>query len=572
MGCLQLIDTYIQDRRKLMKSKRKILLTFFVLLTVLFILGAAPVFAKEEAIPSINLDVILQSDGSAVITEIWDVRGVSGGTEYYKALNNMDGMGVHSLAVWDESGTQYKTLDDWNTKLSKEEKSGTCGILKTSDGYELCWGIGGYGDHQYTIQYTVEGLVKDYGDYAGFYHQFISELSSAPESAYIKIRMADTRLTANNARIWAYGFTGEVEIGSDDSLNVFSSEALGGGDYVNVLCRFDRSLFPLASTADMSFEKLQESAENRNSDTALYIVLAVLAVVIIVTVILVVFFSSRYKLADGTAMRLPGKKQIDTNWSVPFGGSIPAVYSAMLLFRKGISCEKLMGAYLIRWQEAGYIRIEERESEGTIKRSHEEAIVFSVDKTPDPGVERSLYDILIDDTDRDGILWTSDIGKRAEALYNKLTAWAAEVKSEGEKALIRSGAAATDIKGTVRFTVSGFEQAVKLLGFRKYLMEMRRQSEERSAPGELWGDYLVFAALFDIGEQVLESMKALDPAYFDTFAGMYGCNAYNMIYLVTMTNHISSAATPTQNTDGIGGAAGSAGGGGFSGGGGGGSR
>lgn len=555
-----------------MKSKQKRLFTFFVLFTVLFILGTVPVSAEEDAIPSINLDVILQSDGSAVITETWDVRGVSSGTEYYKALNNMEGMRVHSLAVWDESGTQYKTLADWDTKLSREEKSGTCSILKTSNGYELCWGIGSYGNHQYTIQYTLEGLVKDYGDYAGFYHQFISELSSAPESAYIKIRMADTRLTANNARIWAYGFTGEVEIESDGSLNVFSSEALEGGGYVNVLCRFDRSLFPLASPADMSFEKLQESAENKNSDTALYIVLVVLGAVIVVTVLLIAFFSSRYKLADGTAVRLHRKKQTDTNLSVPFGDSIPVVYSAMLLLRKGISCEKLMGAYLIRWQEAGYIRIEERENERTIKRSQEEAIVFSPDKTPDPGVERSLYEILTDDTDRDGILWTSDIGKRAEALYEKLTAWAAEVKREGEKALIRSGAAATDIKGTVRFTVSGFEQAVKLLEFRKYLTEIRRQNGDRSASGELWGDYLVFATMFGIGEQVLESMKALDPAYFDTFASMYGCNAYNMIYLVIMTNHISSAATPTQNTDGIGGGTSSAGGGGFSGGGGGGSR
>ena len=555
-----------------MKSKPKKLITFFVLFTVLFILGAVPVFAEEDAIPSINLDVILQSDGSAVITEIWDVRGVSGGTEYYKALSNMDGMSVHSLTVWDESGAQYKTLDDWNTKLSREEKSGTCSILKTSNGYELCWGIGSYGNHQYTIQYTVERLVKDYGDYAGFYHQFISELSSAPESAYIKIRMAGTPLTTNNARIWAYGFTGEVEIGSDGSLNTFSSEALEGGDYVNVLCRFDRSLFPLASAAKMSFEKLQESAENKNSDTALYIVLAVFGAAIAVSVLLITFFSSRYKLVDGTSVRLPGNKQLDTNWSVPFGSSIPAVYSAMLLLRKGISCEKLMGAYLIRWQEAGYIRIEERENEGTIKRSQEEAIVFSQDKTPDPGVERSLYEILSDDTDRDGILWTSDIGKRAGALYEKLNAWAEEVKSEGEKALIRSGAAATNIKGTVRFTVSGFEQAVKLLGFRKYLIEMRRQSEDRSVPGELWGDYLVFATLFDIGENVLESMKALDPAYFDTFAGMYGCNAYNMVHLMIMTNHISSAATPTNNTNGISGGASSAGGGGFSGGGGGGSR
>ncbi len=555
-----------------MKLKQRRLFTFFALFTVIFILSAVPGFAEEDAIPSIELDVILQSDGSAVITEIWDVRGVSSGTEYYKALNNMDGMSVHSLIVWDESGTQYKTLDVWNTKLSREEKSGTCGILKTSDGYELCWGIGSYGNHQYTIQYTIDGLVKDYGDYAGFYHQFISELSSAPESAYIKIRMADTGLTENNARIWAYGFTGEVEIGSDHSLHVLSSEALDGGDYVNVLCRFDRSLFPLATSADMSFEKLQESAENKNSDTALYIVFAVIGSVIAVTILLITFYSLRYKMADGTVMRLPKQKQIDSNWSVPFGGSIPAVYSAMLLLRKGISSEMLMSAYLIRWQKEGYIRIEKRENQGIKKKTQEEVIIFSLDKLLNPGVEGELYEILTDNTDRDGILWTSDIGKRAEALYEKLIAWTAEVKSEGDQVLIHSGVAAMDIKGTARFTASGFEQAVKLLGFRKYLIELRRQSKDESVHGELWGDYLVFAILFGIGEHVLESMKVLDPAYFDTFAGMYGYNAYTMIYFMNMTNHISNAASPTNNTDGMGGGASSVGGGGFSGGGGGGSR
>lgn len=555
-----------------MKLKQKRLFPFLVLIAVLFILGTVPVFAEEDAIPSIKLEVNLQDDGSAVITEIWDVRGVSGGTEYYKALNNMDGMSVHSLTVWDESGMEYKALDNWNTKLSREEKSGTSGILKTSKGYELCWGIGSYGNHQYTIQYTIDGLVKDYGDYAGFYHQFISELSSAPESAYIKIQMADTPLTENNSRIWAYGFTGEVEIGSNGSLHVFSSEALDDADYVNVLCRFDRSLFPRAFAAGMSFEQLQESAENENSDTALYIVLALIGGLIALTVFFIAFFSSRYKLADGTVVRLPRQKQIDSNWSVPFEGSIPAVYSAMLLLRKGISSEKLIGAYLIRWQELGYIRIEKRENQRTVKKTQEEAIVFNLDKTLEPGVERALYEILTDNADRDGILWTSDIEECAQELYEKLAAWGADVQREGDKELIRLGVAATNIKGTVKFTASGFEQAVKVIGFRKYLIEMSGQKEGRSVQRELWGDYLVFAALFGIGENVLKSMKALDPAYFDTFAGMYGCNAYNMIYLMNMTNHISSAAATTNNTDGLGGGASSAGGGGFSGGGGGGSR
>ncbi len=554
-----------------MKSNRKKTLLLSVIVTILFIFSAVPAFAAEDAIPSIRIDAALRSDGSAAITEVWNVRGVYSGTEYYKALNHMDGMSVHSLTVKDESGTQYETLSTWDADRSREEKAGTCGILKTSDGYELCWGIGTYGDHQYTIQYVLDGLVKDYGDYAGFYHQFVSDLSSAPESVSVKIRMANTSLTENNARIWGYGFPGEVQIADSGILTADSSESLGGGDYVNLLCRFERELFPQAAKADMSFEDLQKNAENEESPIALYILGAIFAVLIIGGAVAFALFFSRYKLADGTAVRLAARDQIEPTWSVPFGGSIPAVYAAMKLLRKGISCDKLMGAYLIRWQKAGYISIEERENpQGKKKSKPEEVIVFQPEKIPSAAVEQSLYAILTAGADLDGILWSSAIEKRAEKLYEKLTEWAKEVESEGEKELILLSVAAKDKNGVVRFTASGFDQAVRMIGFQKYLIGMKVQQKDGPAPRELWGDYLVFAALFDIGEQVLKSMEDLDPIYYESFSGMYGYNSYRMIYFMTMTNHISHAAAP--NLNGTGGAAGSVGGGGFSGGGGGGSR
>ena len=553
-----------------MKIKQKSLFHFFLLIAVVFLINAVPVYAAEQAIPSITVDVQLKKDGSSVITEVWDVRGVSDGTEYYKALYNMKGMIVHSLLVSDESGKQYKTLENWDTKRSREEKAGTCGILKTSQGYELCWGIGNYGDHQYTIQYTLDGLVKDYGDYAGFYHQFVSELSSAPESISIKIQMPDTQLTQANSRIWAYGFTGQVNIDPDGSLVAYSSEALGKNDYGNVLCRFDRSLFPTAKAGGMSFEKLQKSADNDKSDMAMPILFSILAAAAAV-IIPSIFFYSRYKLADGTVMRLPGMKHIDINWTIPFGGSIPAVYSAMHLLRRGIPLDAL-GAYLIRWQEAGYIRMENGENEDGKKLKKKEAVVFGQNKPHGTEAENSLYQILASEADENGILRISDIEKRSEKLHKKLTAWEKAVKLEGDNELMHLNAAAKDIKGTLRFTSSGFEQAVRILGFQKYLKDMGGQKQYQTSQGALWGDYLVFATLFHMGEQVLQSMKALDPVYFNSFAGLYGCNSYSMLYLMTMTNHVSSAATPSANMEGTGGGVSSMGGGGFSGGGGGGSR
>lgn len=554
-----------------MKRTNKLLMSSLLSIAMLFLL-TLPVFAAEDAIPSIEVDVLLQSDGSAVITEVWDVRGISDGTEYYKALDNMDAVSVHSLSVWDETDTPFNTLDSWDTDRSREQKAGTCGILETKDGYELCWGIGDYGDHRYTIQYTLDGLVKQYGDYAGFYHQFTGDLSSAPEAVSVKIHVADTMLTEQNARIWAYGFTGEVEMRRDGTLAAFTLDAFGNSDYVNILCRFDSDLFPAAARADKTFDELQEMADSKNSDTLLYLVLGAFAAVIAAFIVVGVYFHSRFKLDDGTTVKLPGEKQIKANWSIPLAGSIPAVYSAMLLLRRAISSEKLMGAYLIRWQEKGYIRIEEQESERSKgKTPKEDTIVFSKDSGVLFGAEQTLYNILSKNIDQDGILRSSAIEERAEELYSALAKWTEQVKAEGEQELMQARIVGKDAKNHLRLTHTGFQRTVSLLGFRKYLLEMQKTGGERGATTELWGDYLVFATMFGIGEKVLKSMEAADPSYYSVFCGAYGCSPYNMIYFMNMTNHITSAAVPN-NTDGTGGGASASGGGGFSGGGGGGSR
>lgn len=543
---------------------------FFILAAVLCCLTTMPVSAAEDAIASVDVQVNLQSGGSAVITEIWDVRGVSEGTEYYKALENMEGMAVHSLAVQDETGQAYQVLENWDTDRSLEEKAGTCGILKTGKGYELCWGIGSYGDHRYTIRYTLDGLVKNYGDSVGFYHEFVGELSSAPQSASVTITAEGTPLSEDNARVWAYGFTGETKIGTAGALRAHTLESMDGSDYIRLLCRFDQELFPGVASGGETFEELKNRADNDNSYLMLFIVLGVILLLVLVIVILSVYFYSRFKLSDGSTVRLPKTKEIEPLYGVPLGGSLPAVYAAMKLLRRTVPAEKLMGAYLIRLQEKGQIRIEEREApfqKG--RKAKQEVIVLNAGQAELTVSEQRLVRVLSGFAGQDEILWSSAIEEHAESLHHRLLDWAMlQVGAEGEQELIQGNIAAKDAKNTLRFTPAGFPKATAILGFQKYLGDMQKGD---AGPRELWGDYLVFAAMFGMGKQVLESMEALDPAYYSSFSGMYGCNAYSMLYFMSMTDHITSHAVP-QSSDGTGGASSSSGGGGFSGGGGGGSR
>ena len=552
-----------------MKSKKIKTLTIPLWIVILLVFSTVPVAAKEDAIPSITVNALLSPDGSAIITEIWQVKGVSSGTEYYKALENMEGMRVHSLQVWDESGTPFQALDTWDTNRSLEEKAYTSGIIEKSDGYELCWGIGSYGDHVYILQYTIDGLVKLYGDYAGFYHQFISQLSSTPEDVSVSITMVNTPFTTNNARIWAYGFTGEVMI-QEGNLLAFSHEPLERNDYVNILCRFDKGLFPTAPTANIPFEKLQELAEDTGSHNLFNLILIGIGVAIAGIIGLNAYSHARYTLADGIKVKLPRRSEIPVNCSVPFDANIPMIYATMRLLRRQNSLDELFNAYLIQWQKEGYIRVEERERERKGKKpKKEEALVLGTELPP-VAIEQSLYRILAKKADDQGILWASVMEKHAEELYEQINDWETELCLEGKRELVRLGLAAPDRHEVVRFTQQGFNQAIALLGSQKYLRALKDKDEAPEVPRELWPDYLILAALFGLGEPLIKSLQHQDPEYFDTFAGYYGYEASTMVYFMTMTNHISS--TPTVNIGGTGGMSTPMGGGGFSGGGGGGSR
>ena len=106
-----------------------------------------PALAAGET-DSIQITVDLQSNGDAVITEVWSLRNVSDVTEWCFALCNLTDASVDSLTVHDELGRQYETLDAWNVNASRAEKEFRCGIATTSEGYEICWGVE-FGTHTY---------------------------------------------------------------------------------------------------------------------------------------------------------------------------------------------------------------------------------------------------------------------------------------------------------------------------------------------------------------------------------------------------------------------------------------
>lgn len=99
---------------------------------VLFWVAPQSVFANE--INAIDVDVTLQSDGSALIREKWDMN-TDEGTEIYKGLN-LEGVQDISNFTVSMDGQPLEEQASWDVDDSFDQKAGTYG----QNSNELNWG------------------------------------------------------------------------------------------------------------------------------------------------------------------------------------------------------------------------------------------------------------------------------------------------------------------------------------------------------------------------------------------------------------------------------------------------
>ena len=107
-----------------MRFIKNIILT--VILSFIFIL---PVNAANS-IKSIDMDVYLDSNGTAHVKETW-VATLTQGTEGYKPYSDLGVSNVTNFSVTDDMGNTYETLNKWNPNASFSSKAY---INKTYDG------------------------------------------------------------------------------------------------------------------------------------------------------------------------------------------------------------------------------------------------------------------------------------------------------------------------------------------------------------------------------------------------------------------------------------------------------
>ena len=549
--------------------------------------------AYGQQIRDVDITVRLGHDGSADVTQVWDVYIVSG-TEWYIPIQETNGLRVGNLSV-SEDGVEFQNEGAWKVDRTIEQKARRCGINRVSGGVELCWGVGSYGNHLFKVSYTLTGLVIGMSDYDAFNTMFLNEgLSSAPEHAKITVlnNTGGPEWTSDNVKVWGFGCNGTINV--EDGRIVMESDDLVSSSSMIMMARFDKGSMSPTLSSDKSFSTMEARAKKgsayRNTGLrgVLDWIMEYFLFILFAVVILGHFLRDIFRRLTGRIYKPSffGASKI-TSWfrEIPLSGDLDLSYYALQRgLRIGSDDYKtnIMGSYFLRWIMKGYVTIDR--SLG--RKDKDTALQFNTGTTPefDSPAEKSLWDMCLEVASRNGnnILEANEFKQWSRSHYSTVMNWDSKVADSGREKARGSGYISS--RGT---TDLGKEKFTELISFKNFLNDFTLSKEREAIDVALWQDYLVFASLFGIADKIESQFKKLYPEIIEqmnstaTYSGM---DMRNIIYIsrnysnVAQTSALNAYASHQQKitstaSRGGGGFTSIGGGGGFSGGGfGGGSR
>ena len=520
----------------------------------------------------LNVRVVLSPNGDARITETRQMSIDSEGTECYIGLGNMGGSEVRDLTVSDESGQRFENIGEWDVDRSRSWKEGKCGIVYKTGGYELCWGLGNSGDRIYVTSYTITSLVHGYPDADAIRHVFLDEgVNPKPEHAMVTIVAEDdsTRLTADNCGIWGFRFHGTIDF-VGDSIVAETTEAMGSGSGLYIMVRFDKGMFQPTIQEEVTFEEKQGEAfegsdynsdgggggggSGWSSDTIFYLLLY------LTTFVVVPVGTLLYKLYTVWRFRRQVNKDLLWYRDVPLDGNLQEANNMLNAYRYiGGNYNNLLSAVILKLIDLGAITIEPRPNKKG--KTVQSFVIHHLKHLPtQPLLVRKMLNIFQMAAGDDTVLEPWELKSFMKSSSNRSIV-------DSFVDTLHSSASASRYKDRI-------DEARQVFGLKKFLQEFTLLDERHVNEVALWKDYMIYATLFGIADQVIKDMKKINPEYFnmDQVANQMANDVTIPTIYSTMHNStaraISNKAAREARASGRGGhTSWGGGGGGFSGGG-----
>ena len=548
-----------------------------ILLFLLMFFGISSVYAKDT-IESMNIDIYIKNDGTAVIKEIWNTNlsGNKSYTEGYKQYFNLGNSSINNYTV-SMDGTTFTTIDDWDIDASFNAKAYKAGIHYTSSGDELCFGITEYGKHTYELNYEVTNFVNNIeGNQLVYWAIVPHEFSFPVDTLYVKIH--SDFAYSDKLDVWGYGYDGYAYV-YDGYIEMSTKKDLAPEEYMVVLIKFPEGTFETNSTIDNDFDYYYSMAEEGASPNAPSKIEEILSTIIpaifsfgfiALMTFLVIKGSSSAKAGTKTfnytraPKKLPGDKDINAFRDIPCNKNLYETYWVGLNYDIVKNKTALLGSLLLKWINENKIEIKSVTSK--ILKKESKAVVFKDNIEFDHPLERKIYEWM-NIASEDGVLEKDEFKKYCNKHYNKVLKWFDEVMDDQTAKLIQTHGVTVDVKTTLGFKNKKYyiepkmrEEAIELKGLKKFLNNFTNVKDKSAIEVKLLGEYLMYAQLFGIADKVAKEFKRLYP---DVLTDMNYDDIIFINYISTTGVNAASVAKSRAESYSAGGGGFSSSGGGF---------
>lgn len=549
---------------------KKILLTL-----ILFIASISLV--KANTISSIDMDIYVDIEGTATVTETWKAN-VKQGTEGWHPYFNLGNSKITLLeASMDDR--PFTILEDWIENSSLSGKAYKAGLYyPESNEVDICFGITNYGSHIYKIKYTISNFVSTTEDSDIIYWTlFPYDFSARPDNVTIKI-YSDEKFS-DTLDVWGYGKYGAPCYVYDGRIEMTSDGPLDSDEYLTILVKFEKGTFRTSNTVDNDFDYYHNMAEEGatsyvddykkpsifqrifNIITRLFYIVPIILAIIIGT--------KKNKKYDFGTTGNKVRKDVLAFRDIPCNKDIFRAYWVATNYNLTKKKEDFLGAVILKWLRNGNIKIEKKMTKKLFKETEENNIVF-VTAPADVEQERKLYSYMYE-ASLDGCLESNEFKNWCKINYKKILNWFDENIDDETKKLATEGKATPIVDGKVfKHTIyqidsSMMVEAEYMAGLKKFLKEFSTINEREPIEVNLWNEYLMYAQIFGIAKEVADQFKKLYPEVIQDME-RYGYT-YSDVYFIhhITTTGMQSASAARQRAESY-----SGGGGGFSSGGGGG--
>lgn len=553
------------------KYKFGIVILLFLLVINLFPIEKA---YAEHKLESLHIHVFIKNDGSARIIEKRNAT-LSEGTENYIVIGNLGKSKIKDFVV-KENGETFQFVYDWDIDASQSEKTFKNGMIKTKDGYELSWGIGEYGKHEYIVEYTITNFIKQLQDSQILFWRFVNDQTNIPpEEVTVEIE-TEMDLSEDTEKTWGFGFSGNVEF-RDGKVVATSSQPLTKNDYVTILVKFSDGMFTTDDYINQPFEEIKEKAfegsdygkEDSSGEKPLN------KKWFFLLIILLIFYDKFISLFKKRKKVKKFKRKFRGEYYRDFPYDGPFLDTYYLLYKMGATnFEKLLTSFILKWINDERIMVES-ERVGFIRKKYVATIYFLDKEMEKDHPEGELFHMMLGAANSNDVLEQKEFAKWAGSSRRRLERWETRVFNQSLNKLKRLGYIRLERKGrfllkrkTYELTKEGQELEEKVYKYVNYLHDFSLLIEHEAINVKIWDEIMIWAAFLGLTDVVRKQFNKLYPKYEqETIYSSGTLHSTN-----SFSQSVSDAQTQSRSSGSGGSTSSSGGGGSFGGGSGGGTR